>query len=57
MTFLENLAPLVNAAEKYANLTQMCETHSTVETIVNQSDAARELLAAAIEFAKWGKNQ
>ncbi len=54
MTFLENLEPLVLAAEKYAELTQ------TVMFDENQQNAQREaelaLLRAAIEFSKWGKH-
>ena len=67
MTFLENLAPLLEAAEKYAELTRQRNAAgqrnaadypidmTIAELIMDQNEAGRGLLAAAIEFAKWGK--
>jgi hypothetical protein len=53
MTFMENLEPLLNAAAKYAELSELSDKNPTPHTIMLQSDAAKELLKAAIEYAKW----
>jgi hypothetical protein len=62
MTFLENLTPLLMAAEKYAECTLHREAvnkgirgFNIADAVITQKIAADALLAAAIEFAKWGK--
>jgi hypothetical protein len=60
MTFLENLEPLLWAAEQYAGLTYRREHYQKDlgtfgDLVIEQNEAAQALLAAAIEFAKWSK--
>jgi len=61
MTFLENLEPLLLAAQKYADLSELSSnadpTHKPGTTAIEQKEAEQALLEAAIEFAKWGKQQ
>lgn len=61
MTFLENLEPLLKAAEQYAMVSELREGRNGLElsrkpgVIVNlQHEAETELLKAAIEYAEWG---
>jgi len=66
MTFLETLEPLVHAAERYAQLTEIREQRGAGDFVEKdsgkritlwtaQKEAADALCAAAIEFSKWGR--
>lgn len=61
MTFLENLEPLLKAVEQYADMTRLrseaVSGKGLSNVIVQQNQAATDLLKAAIEFAKWGKKR
>jgi len=59
MTFLEKLEPLLRAAEKYAELSELRSdlppARKLGTIVLEQKEAETALLKAAIEFAKWGK--
>jgi len=57
MTFLEALDPLLVAAQEYARLTELREASPPClgTIILQQSEAAKALLQAAVEFNKWGR--
>ena len=59
MTFLENLTPLLVAAEKYAEAARAYEDrkkNGCDKSILDaRSIASENLQEVAIEYAKWGK--